>query len=582
MRIFQTIKIFFNLINEKCFDLKYLRVGKIKRLNETLKKKITKLENSIEQIINNQKTKEILKNKEELFNKIFEKFNFKHYIKIFILETFKNEIRKKNENNSNHKNILLIGKPGIGKSTLINSFLKIDKAKTGIGKPITQDFDSYISNSDNSFKLFDSKGIENYENTNKELQNFINKKLLLNKNELINCIWYCFNGTRYNDEDKKLINYLLYKYENILPIIIIYTRTLDHDEADNYLILIKDFLGVDKDKCNYIKILAKDTFVGINRTKYEAFGLDELKKITLKRIEETYNSSYFQSLRETIIFLYKYNIKKKFKVIKEKVYYMIDLIQYNSIIFFNFENYFLEILNLIFFNDNVNHNIKDLLKENFFLNENNNLIDDEENILLNENVNQIPIYQSFLEKITKSYNDEFELKMKNIYDTIIENCFPNLSNKNKEIFLLSFIKEIRSYIMIDLDNNVYEEREFNMNELGNELSFEAINDINEDIINELNIEENQENDNNKQLNNIEINNINQNIDNKYKAKKYKIDNSDIIRLKFIEHQIIIKSMKYLTEEILIYIKNYMLSNEQIRELKTMINNDIIKKLKENN
>ena len=536
MRIFQTIKIFLNFINEKCFDLKYLRVGKIKRLNETLKEKITELENSIEQIINNQKTKEILKNKEELFNTIFEKFNFKHYIKIFILETFKNEIRKKNENNSNHKNILLIGKPGIGKSTLINSFLKIDKAKTGIGKPITQDFDSYISNSDNSFKLFDSKGIENYENTNKELQNFINKKLLLNKDELINCIWYCFNGTRYNDEDKRLINYLLYKYEDILPIIIIYTRTLDHDEADNYLILIKDFLGVDKDKCNYIKILAKDTFVGINRTKYEAFGLDELKKITLKRIEETYNSSYFQSLRETIVFLYKYNIKKKFKVIKEKVYYMIDLIQYNSIIFFNFENYFLEILNLIFFNDNDDHNIKDLLKENFFLNENNNLIDDEENILLNENVNQIPIYQSFLEKITKSYNDEFELKMKNIY----------------------------------------------MNELGNELSFEAINDINEDIINELNIEENQENDNNKQLNNIEINNINQNIDNNYKTKKYKIDNSDIIRLKFIEHQIIIKSMKYLTDEILIYIKNYMLSNEQIRELKTMINNDIIKKLKENN
>ncbi len=118
-------------------------------------------------------------------------------------------------------NILVIGKPGIGKSTLINSFLNINKAKTGIGKAITKEFKSYNSTKDNTFNLFDSKGI--VEESRKEIKNFIKKQLLSDKDEFINCIWYCFTGTRYNDEEKKAINNLLYQYEEILSIIIVST-----------------------------------------------------------------------------------------------------------------------------------------------------------------------------------------------------------------------------------------------------------------------------------------------------------------------------------------------------------------------
>ena len=280
------------------------------------------------------------------------------------------------------------------------------------------------------------------------------------------------------------------------------------------------------------------------------------------------------------------NINNKFQAIKKKVNVLIDIIQYNSIIFLNFENYFLELLNLIFFYDKCNHNIKDLLTENkkYYINDNNILIDDGI-ILLNQTLveNKIPIYNNFLNKITQSYIEEFELKINQIYEDIIKKCFPKLSKKIKERLLSDLIKELRNHLYIELDNNIEKENEIFYMNFANDilLEFDEIHDINEDLIEGLNNEEKIDSDNNIQLNKIENNNNNNHIkkNKKYTTKKFKIDYSDINRLKFFEHQVIIKIIKYFTNEILVYIKSYMLSNNQIMNLKNLIENEIIEKLK---
>ena len=60
-------------------------------------------------------------------------------------------------------------------------------------------------------------------------------------------------------------------------------------------------MGENNNKIDYIMILAKEKFLGKAKIKEEPFGLDELKKLTLKRISKATKSSYFQSIKERII-----------------------------------------------------------------------------------------------------------------------------------------------------------------------------------------------------------------------------------------------------------------------------------------
>ena len=83
---------------------------------------------------------------------------------------------------------------------------------------------------------------------------------------------------------------------------------------------MKEYLGnIYDDKINYIKILAKEKNIGNNRQKVLSFGLNELKEITLSRIGNATKSSYYQSIKEKLVYLYKKEINKKFAKIKNNI-----------------------------------------------------------------------------------------------------------------------------------------------------------------------------------------------------------------------------------------------------------------------
>src|SRR5690606_41048071 len=66
-------------------------------------------------------------------------------------------------------NILLVGKTGVGKSTLINNVFRERLAATGIGKPITQHL-RRISKEGLPIVLYDTKGLELNEETQKRIK----------------------------------------------------------------------------------------------------------------------------------------------------------------------------------------------------------------------------------------------------------------------------------------------------------------------------------------------------------------------------------------------------------------------------
>ena len=168
------------------------------------------------------------------------------------------EYRKKYSNISKF-NILVIGKTGVGKSCLINGVLNLKSKKANEATNVEpQGIDGWkqkypITEDDSDIKglnLWDTEGIEFSKKNKNDIENHLNKinNIIQNNfvipNEQINCLWYCVNGNRLEDEDKTYINSLLnaYKEINILkdlksitdkykfPTIFIYTQAFQSEQ----------------------------------------------------------------------------------------------------------------------------------------------------------------------------------------------------------------------------------------------------------------------------------------------------------------------------------------------------------------
>ena len=100
-------------------------------------------------------------------------------------------------NNLNTLNIIVAGKTGVGKSTLINSVFKEKLAETGMGKPVTSHMRK-ITKKGIPLAIYDTRGFE----LGKEVQAEVKKEVLdtislglasKDVNQAIHCIWYCIN-----------------------------------------------------------------------------------------------------------------------------------------------------------------------------------------------------------------------------------------------------------------------------------------------------------------------------------------------------------------------------------------------------
>ena len=196
------------------------------------------------------------------------KENVKELIKILIQQ---NEIK--------HLNLQIIGKTGVGKSTLVNAIFGEKVAEVKKGEPCTMETKCYESKKYNFIRIYDTRGIEiskkfDIEKVFNETLKDIKEKCEKNEpDNLIHCLLYCFTGTRFEREEGEILVKLRQTYEGKkLPIIMVLTQDIEdeeEDEEDGFKQLYNSINKIMEEKCGeslsdnvshitLIKILAKE------------------------------------------------------------------------------------------------------------------------------------------------------------------------------------------------------------------------------------------------------------------------------------------------------------------------------------
>lgn len=193
-------------------------------------------------------------------------------------------------------NVMVLGKSGVGKSTLINNMFGQKVCKTGTGRPVTNEIERH-SIPDFPLAIYDTPGIElGGKNTADKLVEAaaaeIDRGIASGDIEqAIHCIWYCVSTPSHRFEQAEidfLKNLMDRTARYQVPVIVVLTQSYSVKDAS----AMKK--AVEAEKLNVVDIvplLAEDYFIEDICVK-QAYGLDKLAQVVNYVIPEALRKTF--------------------------------------------------------------------------------------------------------------------------------------------------------------------------------------------------------------------------------------------------------------------------------------------------
>ena len=223
---------------------------------------------------------------------------------------------KDNNKKNNRINILVIGKQGIGKKTLVNKIFKLKNIIINFENNFNQEIQEYESEKLPFFKFilikFDNNFQFSFNDYKNRIMNYINNQYQTNnKNNYINCIWYCFTNGFLNMEELELIKSLNDSYNKMISVILVHTMSPNIQQILN---AVSNFNINQED---LVILLAEDFFSQFNGL-LKSYGVDFLIIKTLEKYKNTF-SLYDDEMTNDILISIKSQNEDICKSVNEQI-----------------------------------------------------------------------------------------------------------------------------------------------------------------------------------------------------------------------------------------------------------------------